>query len=321
MAKSNRIVRSIYRLIFPIALLMVLAVLAASVWLVSQAAVPPRSEYMVTPEKYGQFSTRGAQVTEETWAAADGSQSRGWLLKGAENSPAVVFLHAYGADRSHVLNLAVKLNEATNFTVLMPDERGHGVNPSVTNSSFGGCETDDALAAVAFLRGLKSGNQTNLVSENIGFYGVEMGALAALSAAAKDAKIKAVALDSVPSDSGEVLASAVNRRFPFASSITSKIAVVTTPAYFYTGCFRRDSACEVAKSITDRNVLLLAGADNAVLQNSTNNLTRCFSGSNKIETKTDLNPSGYNLMNASLEQSAAYDQRVIEFFKIALSVQ
>jgi hypothetical protein len=57
------------------------------------------------------------------------------------------------------------------------------------------------------------------------------------------------------------------------------------------------------------------------LQNSTNNLTRCFSGSNKIETKTDLNPSGYNLMNASLEQSAAYDQRVIEFFKIALSVQ
>lgn len=321
MAKPNRIVRNIYRLLFPIAFLTVLAVLAASVWLVNQASNPPRSEYLVTPEKYGQFSTRGAQVTEETWANADGGQSRGWLLRGAENSPAVVFLHAYGADRSHVLNLAVKLNEATNFTVLMPDERGHGVNPAVANSSFGGCETDDALAAVAFLRGLKSGNQTALVGQDIGFYGVEMGALAALAAAAKDAKIKAVALDSVPSDSGEVLASAVNRRFPFASSLTSKIAVVTTPAYFYTGCYRRDSACEVAKSVANRQILLLAGADNATLQNSTTELTRCFSGSNKTETKTDLNPSGYNLMNASLEQSAAYDQRVIEFFKVVLNNQ
>ena len=321
MAKPKRIVKSIYRLTFPIVVLSVLAVLAASGWLLHQASIPPRSDYMVTPEKYGQFSTRGAQVTEETWANADGGQSRGWLLKGAENAPAIVLLHAYGADRSHVLDLAVKLNEATNFTVLMPDERGHGVNPSVANSSFGGCETDDALAAVAFLRGLKTANQTNLVGENIGFYGVEMGALAALSAAAKDAKIKAVALDSVPSDSGEVLASAVNRRFPFASSLTSKIAAVTTPAYFYTGCYRRDSACEIAKSVADRQILLLAGADNATLQNSTTDLTRCFAGSNKVETKTDLNPSGYNLMNASLEQSAAYDQRVIEFFKTALNVQ
>jgi pimeloyl-ACP methyl ester carboxylesterase len=321
MAKPKRIVKSIYRLTFPIVLLLILAILAASVWLVNQASNPPRSEYMVTPEKYGQFSTRGSQVTEETWATADGSQSRGWLLRGAENSPAVVFLHAYGADRSHVLDLAVKLNEATNFTVLMPDERGHGVNPAVKNSSFGGCETDDALAAVAFLRGLKNANETALVGQDIGFYGVEMGAFAALAAAAKDAKIKAVALDSVPSDSGEVLASAVNRRFPFASSITSKIAVVTTSAYFYNGCYRRDSACDIAKSVADRRILLLAGADNATLQNSTTDLTRCFAGSNKIETKTDLNPSGYNLMNASLEQSAAYDQRVIEFFKTALSGQ
>ena len=40
-----------------------------------------------------------------------------------------------------------------------------------------------------------------------------------------------------------------------------------------------------------------------------------FSNSVKVESKTDLNPSGYNLMHASLEQSTAYDQRIIEFFK------
>ncbi len=318
MAQTKRLFKSFYRLLLPVVVLLVLAIVAASVWLVATVSVPPRAAYLVTPEKYGQFSTRGAQVTDESWANRDGSKSRGWLLKGTENSPAVILLHTYGTDRSHVLDLAVKLNEATNYTVLMPDERGHGVNPSVADSSFGGCETDDALSAIEFLRGLKTGTQTPFVGQNIGFYGVEMGALAALSAAAKDANIKALALDSVPTDSSVVLASAVDKRFPFASSITAKIAGIGTSLYFYNGCYRRDSACDSAKSISNRRVLLLAGLDTPDLQDSTAKLNRCFPSDSKIEAKTDLNPSGYGLTNASLEQSAAYDQRVIEFFKSAL---
>ncbi len=318
MARTKRLFKSFYRLLLPVVVLLILAVVAASVWLVQAVSNPPRAAYLVTPEKYGQFSTRGAQVTDETWTTRDGAQSRGWLLKGTENSPAVVLLHAYGADRSHVLDLAVKLNEATNFTVLMPDERGHGVNPAVLDSSFGGCETDDVLSSIEFLRGLKGDNQAALVGQNIGFYGVEMGALAALSAAAQDESIKALALDSVPANSDAVLASAVDKRFPFASSVTSKIANIGTRFYFYNGCYQRGAACDSAKSISNRRVLLLAGLDTPDLQDSTAKLNRCFPNNTKIEAKTDLNPSGVNLTNASLEQSAAYDRRVIEFFKSAL---
>jgi len=319
MAHSKRLFKSFYRLLFPVVLLLVLAVAAASVWLVHAVSVPPHANYLVTPEKYGQFSTRGAQVTDETWTNSDGSRARGWLLKGTENAPAVILLHRYGADRSHVLDLAVKLNEATNFTVLMPDGRGHGVNPSVAASSFGGCESTDALAAIEFLRGLKSGDtQTVLVGPNIGFYGVEMGALAALAAASNNESVKAIALDSVPTTSGDVLTTAVDKKFPFASSVTSKIAGAGTYLYFYNGCYQRGAACDLAKSVSNRQVLLLAGADAPVLQDSTNKLSRCFPSENKIETKTDFNPSGYNLTNASLEQTAAYDQRVIEFFKQSL---
>ncbi len=321
MSQTKRLFKSVFRLVFPVIVLAVVAVMVAAVLLVYTVSSPPQAVYLVTPEKYGQFSTRGARVTDETWANRDGSTSRGWLLKGVENAPAVVLLHRYGADRSHVLDLAVKLNEATNFTVLMPDERGHGINPSVSQSSFGGCEGDDALAAVEFLRGLKSDNQSNLVGQNIGFYGVEMGALSALAAAAKDPNVKALALDSVPPTSDDVLASAVEKRFPFASSVTSKIANIGTPLYFYNGCYRRDAACDLAKSVANRQVLLLAGVDATNLQDSTTKLNRCFPNATKVESKTDLNPSGYNMMNASLEQSAAYDQRVIEFFKTALSNQ
>ena len=319
MAQTKRLVKSFSRLLLPVVILLVVAVIVASVLLVHTVSNPPQSAYLVTPEKYGQFSTRGARVTDETWTNRDGTQSRGWLLKGADNSPAVVFLHRYGADRSHVLNLAVKLNEATNFTVLLPDERGHVINPPVAASSFGGCESDDALVGIEFLRGLKTESNTNLVGQNIGFYGIEMGALGALSAAAKDASVKALALDSVPYSSNDVLASAVDKRFPFASSITSKIANIGTPLYFYNGCYRRDAMCDLAKSVGDRQILLLAGADAPDLQDSTTKLNRCFPNGTKVEAKTDLNPSGYSLMNASLEQSAAYDQRVIEFFKTALN--
>ncbi len=122
-------------------------------------------------------------------------------------------------------------------------------------------------------------------------------------------------LDSVPSASDEVLASAVEKRFPFASSVTSKIANIATPFYFYNGCYRRDAVCDLAKSISNRQVLLLAGADAPNLQDSTVKLGRCFPGGTKVESKTDFNPSGYNLKNASIEQSSAYHQRVIEFFK------
>lgn len=318
MSQTTRLFKSFSRLLFPVVLLLILAVAAVSVWLVHKAAVPPQAAYLVTPEKYGQLSTRGAQVTEETWTNRDGSPSRGWLLRGSEGLPAVVLLHRYGTDRSHVLDLAVKMNEATNYTVLMPDARGHGVNPAVAQSSFGGCESDDALAAVEFLRGLKGLSQTPLIGKNVGFYGVEMGALGALAAAAKDADIKALALDSVPLAADDILASAVDKRFPLASSVTSKFAGIGTRFYFYNGCYRRDAACDIAKSIADRQILLLAGADAPNFQDSTAKLNRCFPTGTKLETKIDLNPSGYGLTNASLAQSAAYEQRVIEFFKTAL---
>jgi pimeloyl-ACP methyl ester carboxylesterase len=84
------------------------------------------------------------------------------------------------------LNLGVKLNEATNFTVLMPDLRGHGQGPLVEKCTFGGCEGDDVAAALVYLRSLKSVEDMPLVGKEIGLYGIEMGALTGLNAAAAD---------------------------------------------------------------------------------------------------------------------------------------
>lgn len=318
MAKTKRLFKSFTRLLLPVVVLFILAVAAASIWLVHTIANVPKQAHLVTPEKYGQISTRGARVTDESWTNRDGTQSRGWLLKGSENAPAVILLHRYGADRSHHLDLGVKLNEATNFTVLMPDQRAHGMDPTVRFTSFGGCEADDTSGALEFLRGLKTEAQTPLIGQSIGIYGVEMGALVALSAAAKDEYVRTLVLDSVPQDSDALLHSAVRARFPFASSVTSKFARLGTYPYFYDGCYKREPVCEIAKTLSKRNILLLAGSDAPQFQDSTTALAKCFSNSDKTESKLDLNPSGFGITKASLEQSEAYDRRVIEFFKSAL---
>lgn len=321
MAKTTRLLKSFSKLILPLMVLVVAAVGTASVWLVHEMSRPKPTGYLVTPQKYGMLSSRGSQITDENWSNADNTAARGWLLRGAPNSPAVIVLYKYGANRSHVLNLAVKLNEATNFTILMPEQRGHGENPSVPFSSFGGCESDDLASAIAYLRGLRTPEQIPLVGQDIGVYGLEMGALAATTAAAKDDSIKALALDSVPRDSDGLLEGSVARRFPFASSVTAQFAKLGTIPYYYQGCYRRVSSCDLAKNISDRKVMLLAGVDEPAFQESTAKLEKCFPSNSLVEAKTDLSPSGFNMSNASLENSEAYDQRVIEFFRVALTPQ
>lgn len=304
---------------FPVVFLVAAAVIGGAVWLVYTTARPVHARYLVTPDKYGQLSSRAAQVTEESWPNKDGSSARGWLLRGGENAPAVILLHKYGADRSYVLNLGVKLNESTNFTVLMPDQRGHGENPSVQSASFGGCEAEDASAAVEYLRGLKTPNQIALVGRNLGIFGIEMGAMAAIATAVKDPSITAIAVDSVPMDSDAVLQKTVETRFPFVSSLTTRLARLGSYMYFFDGCYQRQSMCDMAKRIDGRKVMLLAGLDANEFQDSTSKLNKCFAPGNKLNAKTDLSPSGFSIINASMEQSEAYDQRVIDFFRQSLS--
>lgn len=315
MASTKRLARSFFRLMLPTLVLIVLAVMAASLWLVHISAEVPKVSYLVTPEKYGLLSTRGARTTEENWSNKDNSAARGWLLRGTEGAPAVVLLHRYGADRSWVLNLGVKLNEATDFTILMPDLRGHGENPLIRGSSFGGAETDDLLSAFQYLKGLKTESGATLVGNEVGVYGVEIGALVALSAAAQNNEIKVLALDSIPQNSNEIIESAVSKRYPFASALTSKIAQGGTYLYYIGGNYARQNSCELAKTMMNRKVLILSGNDTPVLQNSTSETAGCFPNQAAVEKKLDLMSAGYNMVNASLEQSEAYDQRVIEFFK------
>ncbi|MDQ4123824.1 MAG: lysophospholipase [Acidobacteriota bacterium] len=308
----GKLFASFLRLVFPAIMLVVFALVAVAVLLVHRAAEPPRTAYLVTPESLSSFTQSKVKISEETWQNKDSTAAGGWLLRGGENAPAVVLLHRYGADRSWLLNLGVKLNEATGFTVLIPDQRGHGANPSVKWSGFGGIEGEDLAAAVQFLRNQKT-------SDRIGVYGVEMGALAAVFGAGQESAIRALALDSVPASSEDVLGNIVKARTSMAGEFARGIANHGTKLY-YPKAFRRDLMCDTAPQLENRKILLLAGKDAPALQESTVRLGGCLPKQANAQLKTGLPISGFNLINsATSQQQEDYDQMVINFFRSALS--
>ncbi|MBA2502462.1 MAG: alpha/beta hydrolase [Pyrinomonadaceae bacterium] len=317
MSRPRRTRKKILKTLLPALLLAAAALVGAFAWLIYGVAHPPQRAYLVTPEKFKQMSPRGVGATEERWANRDGTEARGWLLRGGEGSPGVVLLHAYAADRSWLLNLAVKLNETTNFTVLCPDARGHGENPPVGWTSLGAAEAEDALAAISFLRSLRTTQNRPLANSTVGLYGVEMGAYAALSAAGSGKYVRALALDSIPVAPDALLRSGVRNKIGLDNALVQGLARGAAQIY-YLGRYRNTPSCQLAASITDRRVLLLTGEAAGELRSSTTALASCFPSTTSVELQNALPLTGYNFTSATSEQGEIYDRRIIEFFDAAL---
>jgi pimeloyl-ACP methyl ester carboxylesterase len=317
MAPRRRAGKRIFRTFLPILLLIFLAASGATTWIVYSVTHPPQRSYLVTPEKFTQLSARGLKATEEKWTNRDGTEARGWLLKGGQGSPAVVLVHRYDANRSWYLNMGVKLNEATNFTVLLPDLRGHGENGPALSSTLGMKESDDIIASVDYLKSLKGPGGAALVGDKMGVFGAGLGAYAALKAAASNKAITALALDSVPANPDELLSVAVKERLGINNRLLQSLARAGMRAYLL-GNYQNVPACSYAAGLHDRKVLLLSGPDAGPFQASTAALQNCIPRQNPVEARTDLPLTGYNLHPSTGEQAESYDRRVIEFFDIAL---
>src|ERR1043166_3059871 len=241
MPPRRRIGKRLVKSLLPIVLEIVLAVVASLSLIVYCGSHPVRRPYMVTPESLWRISGRALKVTDESWTTLDGRQARGWLMKGAEGAPAVVLLHRYGGDRSWLFNLGVKINETTHFTILWPDLRGHGENPLINWASLGARDGDDLIAALNYLRGLKSENQKQLVGESFGVYGVELGAYSALKATRKEPQIKVLVLDSVSRSPDELLSSAVSNCVGLDNGIVQSFSRLAVKIYMLGGYDNTDA--------------------------------------------------------------------------------
>jgi pimeloyl-ACP methyl ester carboxylesterase len=313
MASRRRIGKKLFKSLLPVVLIVVVAGVVASGFIVYKITRPPRRAYLVTPESFAQISGTALKVADETWRNRDGSRARGWLLKGAEGAPAVIFLHRYGADRSWLFNLGIKLNETTSFTILWPDLRGHGLNPPVSSTSFGSRESEDLLSALDFLRSLKGDKGSQLIGDRVGLYGVEIGAYAAMQAANKDASVQVLILDSVPQNSDQLVRTAVSEEIGLKNQALQTLTCGAARIYFL-GHYENKPACDLAAGLKTQRILLLAGADDGPLRDSTVALQHCFPNPGDVEAKIDLPLTGFTLPSATGIQGEGYDRPVIDFF-------
>jgi hypothetical protein len=319
MPRRRRAGRKLLGLFLPVLLLLVVGTLGWMWWVVASVAHPPHHPYLVTPDKY--FIP--IKATDEHWHNEDGTEARGWLLRGAEGAGAVVLLHSYGADRSWLLNLGVKINETTNCTVLWPDLRGHGENPLVSTTTFGTREAADVRAAVVFLRTLKTTQGRALVGPRVGLYGIELGAYAALLYSAQapaDARPQALVLDSIPATPDALLHATINARTGLGNNLLQTLARYGARAYFL-GSYANVPSCTLATTLVDQHVLLLTGPDAGYLRDSTIALAQCFPRGAQVQLIDNLPLTGRNTASAPGEQGEAYDRRVIEFFDRALRAE
>ena len=316
MSTRTRLVRRVGRVFLPFVLIVVVAIAAAMIWISYGITRPPRAPYLVTPQTFSEVTGPLLKATDVTWNNHDGTKARGWVIRGAEGAPAVILLHRYGADRSWLLNLAVKLNETTSFTVLWPDLRGHGENPPVNTSLLGAVEGDDATAAIDYLHTLKTPLGKPQVAGGIGLYGVELGAYAALDAARSYPEVRALALDSTPGSPDDLIRAVTIRHTSMNNPVLPQLGSWGVRIYSL-GKYHNTPSCDLARSLKNVKVLLLTGDEGDQWRVSTLALGQCFANG-AVEVKKDLALTGFNLPASTGEQEEAYDRQVIDFFDKAL---
>ena len=196
------------RVLFNLALVLLLAYLAASFFIVRGATSAERKPQELLPPSLAlsyedvSFTPRGS-----------GLRLEGWFLPGATGGPAVIFVHGLGSVRSGDDALAVsrRLVDA-GYNVLLFDLRAHGSSDG-DKVSAGYFEREDVLGAYDYLvsRGFAPGR--------IGLHGFSLGAATAIMAAARERGMAAVVADSPFAKATDLIVQETARKTPVPADL------------------------------------------------------------------------------------------------------
>lgn len=307
MAKRLNPVIRFTRALFPIAVGLMIVIVAFESWIVYRVTHPVRTAFGITPSHYQIFIGDAMAWSEEQWDNSDGTQATGWFLRGVTGSPAIILNHGYGKNRSELLNLGVKLCEA-GYHVLLPDLRGHGKSP-ITYSSLGNYEKNDVSAAIDFVKSKKNA-QGQLLTDGsrIGLYGVSIGGYAAITATAENPTVKVVIADSLYPKPDWLTQRLVQETFNTSPAIVNKLANWGLRGYFM-GTYSEGSAAESLSRYKDQKLWLITyPSSNPELEELNKTTLDLFQQAQFPKDIARLDKSRHEL-------SDAYDDRIIGIFR------
>ncbi|HKQ08793.1 MAG TPA: alpha/beta fold hydrolase [Blastocatellia bacterium] len=151
--------------------------------LVTRATTRPMDRRLTSTPRDFQAEYRDVEFT-----TADGVRLSGWLLPSRERHATIIFSHGLFRSRRELLERAVDLWRL-GYGALLYDARNHG-DSGAARVTLGYDERLDAEAAVRYLR-----DEVH-TTDKIVLFGISMGAMTALLAAAETPEVAAVISDS-----------------------------------------------------------------------------------------------------------------------------
>ncbi len=184
-----------------------LTVLSISLFLLRGILIPPRLS--------SDLAVMLGHPSVLRFAVPEGGSREGWFFPGHSGAPAIVLCHGYESQRGDLLTLVTALQEHQ-FNVFVFDFRGHGTNPGWT--TFGYREVGELRAAFDLLV-----QRNDIDTKRFGIWGANLGGYAALSVAAENPRIRAIAVESVYDAPVEMLQYEVARSGLSAVPLVSRL--------------------------------------------------------------------------------------------------
>jgi len=208
-------------------------------------------------------------------------------------------------NRSDALSLAVGLHN-NGFNLFIFDQRGSADSPREV-STLGLYETEDMLSAVRLLR-----DRPEINRERIGIWGVDIGALAALKAAAQFTEIRAIAVDSAFQSPNDFLSYRLEEEYGINNRLLEFGCYQVFRLFHLRGSLSADEGLPLL-TLTDRNILFIKGENRKRLGSLTTDIYDALQPQKEL-----ISFKAARFHSMSGEDLKNYDRQVVNFFHLNL---
>src|SRR6202030_2331033 len=229
-----------------------------------------------------------------------GGQREGWFFPGLLGAPTIVLCHGYGSSRGELLTLVSALQDHQ-YNVFLFDFAAHGGNSGAT--TFGYREADElrsALDAVAA--------RNDVDPHSFGVWGYNLGAYAALREAERDARIRALVLDSVYDTPAQMVKIGVER-----TGLAGFPLMIRSAEFSFdllNAQFRKEPPLSARlNTVADVPILFIQASDDPELGAISRNMYLKASGPRE---QANIGLGNFVAMND--DDKRAYENRVVSFF-------
>jgi pimeloyl-ACP methyl ester carboxylesterase len=288
-------------MIIPAALVVLTGILVVVALLVYRLVHPVEAPEDINPSHF-LIPSQDVLLT-----AHDGAEMPAWWIPGTKGAPAIILVPGHGMSRADSLSLASALRQK-GFHGLTFDLRGSGAVP-IGSSSLGPMESMDLLGAINFVRTRPEADKAR-----IGIWGVDVGAWAALTAAAARPEVAALAVDSVFTSPSDFVRARLAEDFGSAGRMAQFGCSLLFRAYsLMRGIAHREIPLQ---ALADRSVLFIQGENRRDLARTTESLY------DRLKSQKEMiSVPKSRVRRMTGEELRNYDRQVSNFFALHMPVK